>query len=235
MARPIASVAKIFTAMVALNLMPLDRPLTVPASVTALPWDSTLMGLTPGETLSVRELLDGALLVSGNNAAVTLAQGSTSQATFVADMNALAARIGLHSTHFANAVGLDDPGQYASAADLVTAAIYLDRNYSWLAGIAANGELDPPNRDPQGVHAAEPRPVALDLSRCQWAQRWLHRPRGRLRPDHRHPRRAAGRRRGPRLSAAALAWRLRRHAGAARFWDGRHPQLNGSRSFKISG
>lgn len=143
-ARPVASVAKIFTAMLAVDLMPLDRPITVPASITTLPWDSTLMGLTPGETLSVRELLDGALLESGNDAAVTLAQGSTSAASFVAGMNALAARIGLHRTHFANPVGLDDPAQYSSAMDLATAALYLDRHYPLLARIAATGEIDLP-------------------------------------------------------------------------------------------
>lgn len=59
-------------------------------------------------------------------------------------MNALAVQIGLHSTHFANPVGLDDPGQYSSAADLVTAAIYVDRNYPVLASIAATREIDLP-------------------------------------------------------------------------------------------
>lgn len=140
-ARPVASIAKIFTAMVASNLMPADRLIQVPDAVTALPWDSTMMGLTPGETLSVRELLDGALLVSGNDAAVSLAQGVTSPAAFVGDMNALAARIGLHTTHFVNPVGLDDPAQYSSAMDLVAAALYLDRNYPGLARIASTGEI----------------------------------------------------------------------------------------------
>jgi serine-type D-Ala-D-Ala carboxypeptidase (penicillin-binding protein 5/6) len=143
-AHPMASIAKIFTVMVAVNLMPLDRQLTVPASITSLPWDSTMMGLTPGEILSVRDLLDGALIVSGNDAAVTLAQGVTSQTAFVANMNALAGTIGLHGTHFANPVGLDDPGQYSTAMDLATAAIYLDRNYPLLARIAATGEIDIP-------------------------------------------------------------------------------------------
>lgn len=140
--RPVASVAKIFTAMVAVSQLPLDRQLNVPASITALPWDSTLMGLTPGETLSVHELLDGALLVSGNDAALTLSGGSGSEPDFVASMNALAARIGLRQTHFTNPVGLDDPGQYSSAMDLARAALYLDRNYPLLAGIAARGEID---------------------------------------------------------------------------------------------
>ncbi|TMD15678.1 MAG: D-alanyl-D-alanine carboxypeptidase [Chloroflexi bacterium] len=143
-ARPAASVAKIFTAMVAVSQLQLDRQITVPASITALPWDSTLMGLTPGETLSVRELLDGALLVSGNDAALTLSGGSGSEPAFVASMNALAARIGLRQTHFTNPVGLDDPGQYSSAMDLARAALYLDRNYPLLARIAASPQIDLP-------------------------------------------------------------------------------------------
>lgn len=141
---PVASLAKMFTDMVAVNLMSLDRPLTVPSAITGLPWDSTLMGLTPGETLSVRELLDGSLLVSGNDAALTLSMGVTSESTFVSDMNGLAWSIGLRHTHFVNPVGLDDAAQYSSAADLATTARYLDRHYPLLASIADTIEIDLP-------------------------------------------------------------------------------------------
>ncbi|HYM50426.1 MAG TPA: D-alanyl-D-alanine carboxypeptidase family protein [Candidatus Limnocylindrales bacterium] len=151
-ARPIASIAKIFTAMVAIDLVPLDRVLPVPPSIASLPADSTMMGLHPGERLSVRELLDGALLVSGNDAAVTLAGSGSSQPAFIADMNALAARIGLRSTHFVNPVGLDSPGQYSSAMDLATAALFLDRHYPLLARLAATGEIDLPATATHGAY-----------------------------------------------------------------------------------
>jgi D-alanyl-D-alanine carboxypeptidase (penicillin-binding protein 5/6) len=132
-----ASLAKIFTAMVASDLMRLDAQVTVPASVTQLPWDSTVMGLSPGERLSVRELLDGVFLRSANDAAETLASAVTSRATFVADMNAKAARLSLHNTHFVNPTGLDGAGYTTTAYDLSVAATYLEYHYPALTTIAA--------------------------------------------------------------------------------------------------
>ncbi len=132
-----ASLAKIFTAMVAIDLMRLDTQVTVPASITQLPWDSTVMGLTPGERLSVRELLDGVFLRSGNDAAETLASAVTSRAAFVADMNAKAARLGLRSTRFVNPTGLDGAGYTTTAYDLSVAATYLEYHYPTLTAIAA--------------------------------------------------------------------------------------------------
>jgi D-alanyl-D-alanine carboxypeptidase len=92
--------------------------------------------------LSVRELLEGSVMVSGNDAAVTLSQLAPTQSEFVGDMNSLALRIGLQSTHFANPVGLDAPGQYATPQDLVKAAAYLDGHYPFLAQVAATIRLD---------------------------------------------------------------------------------------------
>ena len=58
-------------------------------------------------------------MVSGNDAAHTLAvRAAGSQARFVAQMNRHAAALGLADTHYANPVGLDQPGNYSSAADL---------------------------------------------------------------------------------------------------------------------
>jgi D-alanyl-D-alanine carboxypeptidase (penicillin-binding protein 5/6) len=132
-----ASLAKIFTAMVATDLMRLDTQVTVPASIQLLPWDSTVMGLTAGERLSVRELLDGVFMRSGNDAAETLASAVTSRAAFVADMNAKAIRLGLHNTHFVNPTGLDGAGYTTTAYDLSVAATYLEYHYPVLTSIAA--------------------------------------------------------------------------------------------------
>lgn len=132
-----ASLAKIFTAMVASDMMRLDTQVTVPASVQLLPWDSTVMGLTPGERLSVRELLDGVFMRSGNDAAETLATAVTSRQAFVADMNAKAARLGLRNTHFVNPTGLDAAGYTTTAYDLSVAATYLEYHYPALTSIAA--------------------------------------------------------------------------------------------------
>src|SRR2546427_1254130 len=132
-----ASLTKIFTAMVAVDLMGMNTLVTVPDAIRQLPADSTFMGLTPGERLTVRELLYGVFLNSGNDAAETLAASGTSRSTFIAAMNTKAAHLGLHGTHFTNPTGLDAPGHYSSAFDLALAAIYLESHYSALVAIAA--------------------------------------------------------------------------------------------------
>src|SRR2546423_12856742 len=83
-----ASLTKIFTAMVAVDLMGMTATVTVPASIQQLSADSTFMGLTPGERLTVRELLDGVFLASGNDAAATLATAATSPPALIACLNA---------------------------------------------------------------------------------------------------------------------------------------------------
>lgn len=136
-----ASLTKIFTAMVAVDLMGLNATVTVPASISQLPADSTFMGLTPGERVTVRELLYGVFLHSGNDAAETLASAVTSRATFIADMNAKAARLGLRTTHFENPTGLDAAGHYSSAYDLAIATMYLESHYGSLVTIAATPSI----------------------------------------------------------------------------------------------
>jgi D-alanyl-D-alanine carboxypeptidase len=139
-----ASLTKIFTAMVAADLMGMNLPVTVPASITQLPADSTFMGLAPGERLTVRELLDGLFLSSGNDAAETLATAATSRSAFIARMNAKATWLGLRTTHFTNPTGLSEGGLYSSAYDLTLAAAYLESHYAGLAGIAATPALTIP-------------------------------------------------------------------------------------------
>ncbi len=143
-ARAPASLTKIFTAMVAVDLIGMNTTVTVPASITQLPADSTFMGLTSGERLTVRELLYGVFLNSGNDAAETLAVSGTSRSTFIAAMNARAARLGLRGTHFVNPSGLDATGQYSSAYDLALAAGYLESHYSGLVAIAATPAITIP-------------------------------------------------------------------------------------------
>src|SRR5205823_7838919 len=93
-ARVPASLTKIFTAMVAVDLIGMNTTVTVPASITQLPADSTFMGLTAGERLTVRELLDGVFLNSGHDAADTLASAVTSLPRLLSAMNTNASRSG---------------------------------------------------------------------------------------------------------------------------------------------
>jgi D-alanyl-D-alanine carboxypeptidase len=80
--------------------------------------------LQTGERLTVRELIEGALIQSANDAAVALAQyvGHGSVSAFVAMMNAKARQLGLTNTHFANPDGLDEAGHYSSARDVTRLA-----------------------------------------------------------------------------------------------------------------
>lgn len=139
-----ASLTKVVTALVALDAMTLDQMVTVPASINQLPWDSTRMGLRLGERVTVRELLYGLFLNSGNDAAITLSEAAMPRAVFVARMNAKAAALGMTDTHFVNPIGLDDPAHYMSAADLAKAALELMSRYPQVAAMAAVGRLTLP-------------------------------------------------------------------------------------------
>jgi len=87
------------------------------------------MGLVPGARARLGDLLVGMLLPSGNDAAVAVAEavdGTVEQ--FVAHMDSRGRELGLVSTHFRNAEGLDLPGHVSSAADIARVAL-LDLNY----------------------------------------------------------------------------------------------------------
>jgi D-alanyl-D-alanine carboxypeptidase (penicillin-binding protein 5/6) len=117
----IASTTKLMTAYVALKELPLDK--VVRAAPYSPIYGESLMGLKAGERVSVRDLLYGLILVSGNDAAHTLAiRAAGSEARFVGQMNRYAAALGLADTHYANPVGLDQRGNYSSAADLASLA-----------------------------------------------------------------------------------------------------------------
>ena len=139
-----ASLTKVVTALVALDHLRLDQTVMVPVSINQLPWDSTRMGLRPGERLTVRELLFGLFLNSGNDAAITLSEAAMPRATFVGLMNAKAATLGMADTHFANPIGLDDPAHYTSSADLVRASTELIRRFPDVAAMAATPSLTLP-------------------------------------------------------------------------------------------
>jgi serine-type D-Ala-D-Ala carboxypeptidase (penicillin-binding protein 5/6) len=124
--RPMASTAKLMTALVAARRADLDDVLTAPAYQGAPA--ETRVDLRPGERMTVRDLLRALLLPSANDAAVALAEGvSGSRAAFVREMNAEARRLGLRGTRFANPVGLDDPRGHSTARDLARLALAVRR------------------------------------------------------------------------------------------------------------
>ncbi len=116
-----ASLAKIAAALVAAEATDLSEMVhvRVDGAELAVTTDSTTMGLEPGQQLSVRDLLYGLLLPSGNDAAIAIAgHVENSEAAFVGLMNGKVEQLGLRDTHFTNPHGLDDPGMYTSALDI---------------------------------------------------------------------------------------------------------------------
>ena len=123
----IASTTKIMTAVVVLEHCPLDMEYTVPPQATKI--EGSSMYLKVGETLTIRELLYGMLLHSGNDAAVALALAcSDSVPEFVDLMNLKVQQLGLKNTHFENPNGLDGAQHYSTAADLAQIACYALKN-----------------------------------------------------------------------------------------------------------
>lgn len=132
-----ASLTKIATAIVALERADLNDVVTSPINASEMP-ESTVMGLSRGERVSLRTLLYGLMLPSGNDAAVAIAHHvGGSEARFVELMNELAARLELRDTHFANPHGLDAPGHYSSPFDMAQLARYGMRNPHFAALAAA--------------------------------------------------------------------------------------------------
>jgi D-alanyl-D-alanine carboxypeptidase (penicillin-binding protein 5/6) len=122
---PIASTTKLMTALVARKALRLNETVVAPGYVPTSSAES-LLGLEQGERIEVRDLLYGLLLASGNDAAEALAQASAgSEAAFVRRMNRVAARLGLDDTSYANPIGLDDPGNFSSARDLIELTLEL--------------------------------------------------------------------------------------------------------------
>ena len=125
--RAVASTTKLMTALVALDHLDLHRRYTLPPYFPAA--GESVAGLTGGERMTFADLLRAMMLPSANDAAhdvAILTSGSVSR--FVALMNARARKLGLHETHFTTPVGLDDPGNYSSARDLVYMALLLRQN-----------------------------------------------------------------------------------------------------------
>ena len=123
-ARPVASLTKLMTALLVLEHEggQLDRAVRVHPDAVFDRGDyggSSTLGLRAGERVSVRDLLAGLLLGSANDAAEALAiEEEGSVAAFVEAMNARARALGMTGTRFASPHGLDDRG-VSSAADLL--------------------------------------------------------------------------------------------------------------------
>lgn len=119
---PIASITKLMTVLVTLQRGPsLANTVTVTHDAAAV-GESTI-NLRAGERISVRDLFEGALVQSANDAADALAdEFGPGEKAFVARMNETARTLGLTGTHFARPDGLDAPGHVSTARDVTRLA-----------------------------------------------------------------------------------------------------------------
>lgn len=132
-----ASLAKIMTFYLALDALKagrisLDTKLPVSEQAWRLSVDQTVshMFLEVGQQVAVRDLLDGLMVSSGNDAAVVVAEylGGSAEA-FTKMMNDEAVKMGLSETHFDNPDGLPAPGECTTAADMVKLGSILLRDH----------------------------------------------------------------------------------------------------------
>ena len=136
-----ASLTKIMTAYVVFQALK-DKKITMDqmVNVSTRAWkvaaDSSKMFIDPATPVSVKDLLYGLMIQSGNDAAVALAETvGGDEATFVTLMNREAVRMGLKNTHFMNPHGLPDPNHYTTAQDLSVLASRMVTDFPELSKI----------------------------------------------------------------------------------------------------
>jgi serine-type D-Ala-D-Ala carboxypeptidase (penicillin-binding protein 5/6) len=141
----IASLTKIMTTIIALEHKKLDDIYPISQRVTEIEPDE--MVLLPGEKHTLRNLLDGIFLVSANDAAEAISEGTVgSRAEFISLMNDKSAQIGMNNTVFVNPTGLEEdpedcngrsPCQYSTALDVALMSRYLIKTWPEVVNIAS--------------------------------------------------------------------------------------------------
>jgi D-alanyl-D-alanine carboxypeptidase len=126
---PVMSTTKLMTALLAVEHGQLDRTITINNQIAndikRLSPDSSVIRIKKGESYTLKEMLYGLLLASGNDAAIAIGNtiGGT-YAHFVEMMNQKAAALGMRNTHFANPHGLQEQNHYSCARDLAILGQY---------------------------------------------------------------------------------------------------------------
>jgi serine-type D-Ala-D-Ala carboxypeptidase (penicillin-binding protein 5/6) len=191
---PVASVTKLMTAWVVLHELPLGR--VVRAAPYHPTYGESLLGLRPGQRISVRDLLYGMVMRSGNDAGYDLARAAAgSEARFVRQMNRQAAALGLSDTHYANPIGLDQRGNYSSARDLAA----LTRR---LLAIPVFARIADSRR--AVLRSVRPRRRISSIDRLLWMAPWVNGVKTGHTLDARFVLVGSGRRKGVELIAVVV-------------------------------
>lgn len=122
---PMASLTKVMTGLLVVEHLSMNQQITiVPGDLVG----ESSIWLQAGDTYTVRTILHGLMMRSGNDAAAALARATggspqyesqTARMTFTGMMNARAAELGMENSSFRNPHGLDESNHYASAHDLM--------------------------------------------------------------------------------------------------------------------
>lgn len=151
-----ASITKVMTAIVAIEeLKSLDEEIMMTEDMY---WglaenDATQAGFQPGEIVAAKHLIYGALLPSGAECCIGLANHiAGSEANFVELMNKKAAKLGMDNTHFCNTVGLHNEEHYSTAKDLAVMMRHCIRNKDFREMIESEWHYTgPSNVHPDGI------------------------------------------------------------------------------------
>ena len=133
---PIASLTKVMTAVVALDLASKDEEFRV--SFNASSQIPTKVMLKEGEKYPLEELINSLLLSSANDSAEVIKEGvdeKYKEEVFLKSMNLKAQFLGLKNSHFTNPQGFDDPEHYSSVEDLSILSNYALENYPLIAAV----------------------------------------------------------------------------------------------------
>ncbi len=151
---PIASTTKIMTTLVALKYGDLDKKVEISSRASNI--HGSEVGYKKGEIVSIRELLYGLMLRSGNDAAIAIAEGiSGSVDEFLKLMNEYAIQIGAINSHFESPHGLDSQYHYSTAYDLalITAVAKENDMFNKIVGVkTVDGEQYGFNRSYQNIN-----------------------------------------------------------------------------------
>lgn len=145
-----ASTTKIMTAIVVLENSSLDT--TVEASKKAAGTGGSRLGLKAGDKITIRDLMYGLMLCSGNDAAVCLAEnigGSIEE--FAKLMNAKAQELGLSNSHFESPHGLDSDEHYTTAYELALLSDYALKNPTFQAIVGTKNYTVTINGSPKNL------------------------------------------------------------------------------------
>ncbi|MCM8711067.1 D-alanyl-D-alanine carboxypeptidase [Clostridium sp. SYSU_GA19001] len=137
---PMASTTKIMTALVAIQYGDLDKKIEISSRAAGI--RGSTVGYKKGEVVTLKELIYGLMLRSGNDAAIAIAEGiAGSVEEFVKLMNEYASQIGVYSTHFESPHGLDSQNHYSTAYDLAVITAKA-REYQLFNEIVGSKDVD---------------------------------------------------------------------------------------------